>query len=1699
MPPLVPEDHEPTEGAPEEGFEANQLAKRRIAVPRNVAEVRIPFRLGKGQAGLTLSLVWEDGAKTDILFRGAPATLKMKMPKDGDPERTVEQRLPDACVEIPALRTRYFVRPNPEFYDDAARRVLRARWTSLPGAADHPFLLSLRVDSTGVGLDLDGNYIGHVAGKTRLKEAIFPLPEDAAVECVPGGEWEPWLPLDIRSLVRPGAMSDAVLDIDRAAVDRRGVPLRIGGGANADVGCVRDVSPPVNIDDCIYRYLERSAFEGMPESLLMSVPVAPYTRAWVVCAAEDEPTKEPIFMVRLTRYRRGGIGNAMVTTPVQVPTEADASGAERWRIGTVTYSTRNGKRTTPLWLVEVGLDSAEIQDMLYNDWNGGRLDLELMGRERNSKSGVHVFAVTLERSPAEMEVKQVVPGSVFHNAEEPEMNVALRPLTSCTVVLGWTVEDVRGRQVAAEERKLELRQETGAQHVRVPLRMKENGWYKVVFSLLDAKGRFLLAHTAAYAQLPPDTRKAGFESPFGCWWQPHWHSGMTDPKVIGPLLFKAGIRRTTATAESEANMAPWKVTLDMIPWGTGYRPPGSPELTPEEWLAEYERSVREWLRKFPNTGMAMIFHESYGETWLAPESWWGEPRPLSAFALVEKAKLACAMLREKFPTLKIIVGNSGWSGALISQLLRGGLPPEQIDALGMERLIGYFPKDTMAPERHEASWAIRQIGLKYGCKAPPSDCYESGGRGNYGMSQRMIAEYVVRDSLVGLAWGYPYVGLGVISENINGYYHTRWGGDSILRRAPLLYPQPQYVAIATMTRVLDCAKLVRRVPTGSHTAYALEFSRGDEHVYALWTPRGTCEMSLSFPQDGPVTIDSFYGQTRRENVVAGKLTVKATEEVTYVTTLSAATGVTAGKRSFPADEPPADAAIVVPMTDPSTWTVVGAKAVECGPLPYGWLPWRTTGKCKLGPATDPERGPCLRLELIPEGEVPELLSECLALQARTPIAIPGVPCTIGVWVKGNSCWGRVIFEIMDAEGERFRGGEGVIEPHGTSYINFDGWCFVSLPLSENSPVRDHFLHLPTRLWTGNGGNGLIDYPLRLTGLIVELKRKALDLAEMVTVEPAILLKDVSVYGAAQAHGPAKPHTPPPATQSATATDEPDADTILYRDSDLRYVSTGARPPGFAEGCIVKEENGKRFISCERVSGNLFRNLGYYGAAHWLDYEWSFRFRFPVKGRIGFSCCVRTGIAASPFLKAPPMGPEDRCKWIALDYSAEDIAPRVVEGVFQMARGCKWTDKGLEPLEAERWYRTVIRAAGRALDVYLEHAGRLVQVYRGPIPAGGGGIGLTSANPIDLADIAVREVVPTPEDWSYAGRIRLEHGSPVPGAKCFRIDGPFMVTDAIQLAPGKPCILSAYIRADKDGATATMVAGNRTRTVSVTRDWKRYSFLTMPETNTRTDEPCLFGLKGSEECPIRIAAPQVEYAPLDPDAKRAANWLRTLEEDYELDEGIAHRGQRSMRSMSIGRSVAVQEGQLPADESRTLLLGAWHRADGTLKSAKLRLELYPDRRYWTPRTPEEEEPHETFYLDLKTGAAGWEYSSSRPRPKNPFRRYRLTVLVESLGGTIWLDDLVLRPIGASTTPPDAAAVPDESAKEKAGIGKEPDEDASLLGTLEDGEEEKGNLLLNPGFEELMAGGVVTSKSDRPSPYGPTDTPNAWMKTGTGAPR
>ena len=131
----------------------------------------------------------------------------------------------------------------------------------------------------------------------------------------------------------------------------------------------------------------------------------------------------------------------------------------------------------------------------------------------------------------------------------------------------------------------------------------------------------------------------------------------------------------------------------------------------------------------------------------------------------------------------------------------------------------------------------------------------------------------------------PDIRFGIISDAGSAYYFTGWGGAGFCNRMPDLNVKPAYVAMATLTQVLDGAKFERVLDLGSPSLYGLQFRRPDgSHLVAMWTPQGRRPVKLAFEGNGPFTfIDSQANETPLA-VTNGAVEVTLTPSPAYLVT-----------------------------------------------------------------------------------------------------------------------------------------------------------------------------------------------------------------------------------------------------------------------------------------------------------------------------------------------------------------------------------------------------------------------------------------------------------------------------------------------------------------------------------------------------------------------------------------------------------------------------------------------------------------------------------------------------------------------------------------------------------------------------------------------------------------------------------------------
>lgn len=1114
-----------------EAEKGDKSGKEDVVLLNDANTVRAEFRVGTG-GKIGIGFTFADGKMTTLLGVVKADEMKRTVEKAGK-KVLVGSPMPDAFVEFrgAGLTFQNHVRPNLVRYTEAQRENLGKTWDALPSAAQHWTALEVRAADAGAELWMEGRYCGRLVSESKLVKVSFQLAEGGAVRGLQTSVQSNaglFLPLDVKHIGRPGVMKDASISLKPGMQQIKSVPMIVGDAAsNADVGLVREMQGLRALET--NENTSRMSLDGMKESLHFSVPQAFYHRAWVMCAVEDDAKKDAVLTTRLTRFAVAGRGGAIADTTLTLPRGEQKPGAGIEVVGSVNYSVDGKKISSPLYLVPVNLKMGEILDILAETKDafaamkiGPYLDFEFLGKmgelglqvDRRRKpvptsvSAVHVFGVTLERAPVELRLRQSQPGNIFHNDEVPETTLALHAEVAGRYTVRWEIIDVAGRVLRTHAKTVVMKAHDDTD-ISLPLAMPKLGWYGLRITLSDESDQALIRHEGAFALLGKDTRVAGYESPFGTWWFGSAHYATSDINVVGPMMFKAGMRRTTPfwTTATEADLAPWKLTLNQIKW-----PFRLADL--DDWPAaeaRAEKAIRAMLVRFPHCQYIDLFHESYHPGAYPPELYDAKYEPKDATLAKQEERLfelgvkAAKFIRARFPQLKIIAGNSGGSVGMLAVLLRRGFPRELIDYIGSEATGQSIAPEKLSPWTTAGIWLMGETARKFGYDVPMSGCFEFTYRAERDLGPQRLAEWYTRDMLFGLANRFPTVSPAGIEDVGNAYYDTLWGAAGLCQRRPLHYPKPAYVALATLTKVLDSVKLVRQIDTGSSSAYALEFERGNERIYALWTPRGQCEMQFELNADAAMTSVSFYGQSSPMNTKGKRFTVLASPAVSYFISPVTAARVSASRRSF--DAPPVGTQVVDRMDDLARWQLASTEQPITEPT-------RKPGKFELRQVNDAEKGACLELELKHEGAVPAVVGEYTALRLKEPMLIPGRPHSVGMWVKGDSSWGRVFWEITDAKGERWRSSGGYDGGDWGSYssIDFDDWCFMTFPLTNDSPFK-HIEPAPgIGQWQHQDGDGKLDYPLKFTGLFIETHRQSLNLTKMAPVHGHIRLRDLSVIG-----------------------------------------------------------------------------------------------------------------------------------------------------------------------------------------------------------------------------------------------------------------------------------------------------------------------------------------------------------------------------------------------------------------------------------------------------------------------------------------------------------------------------------------------------------------------------------------------------------
>ena len=861
------------------------------------------------------------------------------------------------------------------------------------------------------------------------------------------------------------------------------------------------------LDRTFYRgfteYVNTPSLCAEPARLLLHVPMGMYDRVHVLCSLADTASGPARAACRFIRTGRGHAVSTEFTVPGPY--------AEMLADGT--------------FHVTVPMDPCAFQDFLDDD----ALTVEIcrpLAHDENRypypshvDTGLLLHAVTLERAPFELRVVSHRTGHIFEAPDVPELTAELRNITAeaMRIVVTATFTDAYG---VVHEVGQEITLAGGAT-ASVPMRpeVRLPGVYRsVVRAELADASRSLVRHTTC-ALLPPDTRKAQRDSPFGMWCFFEGHNGVS-AETAGPLFRMAGVRWTLAqfvanrTAEDAQAMADllarYDVGLTCANVAFLGNSSNDKDIAVEDWLAK--------MRAMPPVARWLVFWETNlgREQQGTPplELFGGERRPLTdseraTFERIRAKSLEYVRrVREEFPKVSLIYGSG--HPAFIGELMASGYPRELVDGLGLDfdmflSMPELQPGPLYAPFCH--IYFARRLMERYGYADKALLLTEAiySSQTDGWLTERQQADYYVRSHLLGLAGGVVHFGMTAeLYDPGSSYFYSHYGPVGLCHMPPEMNPRESFCAYSTMTRMLDQVTFECMLPTPSPSLFALRFRKPDgTAVDAFWTVRGRRTLMVDASADGDAAATDLFANTTALSSGDDGWTIDVTPSPVYVTGLGDVRAIRAGE---PVHRPAPDATTpLVPAADLAAWQAESGEDA--------WM--REQGEFNGGSVTVPYRRADSALSVASDGARVEISLPdgpfavqptvgYTVLRPPAPVIVSGRPRALGVSVRGNSSWSRIAFELTDAEGTVWR------SLQSSAYVDFDGERYVETvlpwPTDDETPEATGF-----DAWRTRPEGHQPVWPIALTAVIIEMRTHVVRAAELAGVpEKVFAIGDVVV-------------------------------------------------------------------------------------------------------------------------------------------------------------------------------------------------------------------------------------------------------------------------------------------------------------------------------------------------------------------------------------------------------------------------------------------------------------------------------------------------------------------------------------------------------------------------------------------------------------
>lgn len=762
-------------------------------------------------------------------------------------------------------------------------------------------------------------------------------------------------------------------------------------------------------------------------------------------------------------------------------------------------------------------------------------------------SGVHVYAITLERAAIDVDFQPDKFAHIWTAPDTPYYTITLKNRTAQKRSVRLELSSASHDQVEKTVTKKSAAVAAGGQEtIKMPIRLKRFGQHHVTLRVHDEQGT--RTQTRSLAHLHPDTReRGGWEEGrgtlFGFW---DWGGGHVTPGGVPRLevMVSAGaesVNRPMVSGQFSPEELSYAQKHGMSTQFLAYQSSMHKQNIGMDFdaskPAEMEAAYLAHLRKSPMTTPTPLNKPElavfWGEPLLGPVSYMSFPEyygdPPYQMTDVEQANfkkyldeflIMARAIKKTWPQAKCLLP-WGIPSFPIAYLRHSKEVTELMDGPAVDLILfERLPEMQMHQVTYASTlWQLKQEWLKAGKKWPnlisiEGVCASPATPG--ALTQQQEADHTIRGALMLSAYGVTrQLGWPTPFRCASHWGETHYG-SGMCERTPLLTPKLFYCAHATMTRQLNRMNFVKTIDAGSATVFCQQFKhyKTGQGLHVFWTVRGRRPVLLDVPTGAAVTVyDSMdNGATLHEK--HGRVTVTASPSPCYVWGLEGDARIHLGDPDH-SDSQPQRGAVKLANPGDGSWRVSTDRDEDYENVHLEFVkkfPGKMTIQSVAAPK--PSGGKALAVRLEQQEKERRTMPFYTTLVPAGPIPIPGKASHLGFWVRAASDWGRFVYCLRDAKGERWvsvgRKGEwNVDDVHCWSAFNFDGWRYQRFEMPGNA-AWDCYREAGTSFWGYYGqGDGIVDLPLSLEKIIVERRTHVIKVDELLLANPEdVLLADL---------------------------------------------------------------------------------------------------------------------------------------------------------------------------------------------------------------------------------------------------------------------------------------------------------------------------------------------------------------------------------------------------------------------------------------------------------------------------------------------------------------------------------------------------------------------------------------------------------------